>query len=159
VIILGLGLTEILRNIGGQIRIRSKIKVYPLQIFASCLLIFFILMWLWGFSKSIEVTWTLPVFLIQVLPAIAFALSAQILGLDFNSTRSAEQQYFGNCRAIYLILASIPLFGVITTTVLRGLYRLPEKRLQCSLSFVLLLRELWRRWVLLRNQPIIGQYL
>jgi hypothetical protein len=116
----GLGLTEILRNIGGQIRRRSKIKVYPLQIFASSLLILFILMWLWGFSKSLEVTWTLPVFLIQVLPTIAFALSAQILGLNFNSKRSAEQQYFENCSAIYLILASIPLSGVIYTTVTAG---------------------------------------
>jgi hypothetical protein len=117
VIILGLGLTEILRNLGGQIRRRSEIEVYPLQIFASCLLLFFILTLLWAFSLSLEVTWNFPLFLLKVMPTIALAMSAQLIGLDFNSTRSSEQQYFENCRPIYLILASVPLFEVITTTV------------------------------------------
>ena len=116
VIILGLGLTEILRNLGGQIRRRSEIEVYSLQIFASCLLLFFILTWLWSFSLSLEVTWNLPLFLLKVIPTIALAFSAQLIGLDFNSTRSPEQQYFENCRPIYLIFASVPLFEVITTT-------------------------------------------
>lgn len=117
VVILGLGLTEILRNLGGQIRRRSEIEVYPLQIVASCSLLFFILMFLWGFSAYIEVNWNLLLFLLKVIPSIALALSAQLIGLDFNSTRSSEQQYFENCRSTYLILASVPLFGVITTTV------------------------------------------
>ena len=62
-------------------------------------------------------TWNLLLFLLTVIPTIAVALSAQLIGLDFNSTRSSEQQYFENCRSIYLILASVPLFEVITTTV------------------------------------------
>lgn len=115
IIILGLGLTEILRNLGGQIRRSSKIEVYPLQIFASCLLLFFILTWLWDFSASVEVTWTFPLFLLTAIPTIALAMSADLIGLDFNSTKSSEQQYFEKCKPIYLILASVPLFSVITT--------------------------------------------
>jgi len=116
VIILGFGVTEILRNIGGQIRRRKEIEVYPLQIVVSCSLLFFILLWLWSFSQSIDVTWTLPIFLLQVLPTIALALSAQIIGMDFNSTKSSKQQYFDNCTATYLILAIVPLLSVFTTT-------------------------------------------
>ena len=117
VIILGFGLTDILRNLGGQIRRKSEIEVYPLQIFASCFLLFFILMWLWSFSGLLKVTWNLLLFLLMVIPTIAIALSAQLIGLDFNSTRSSKQQYSENCRSIYLILASAPIFQVIITTI------------------------------------------
>jgi hypothetical protein len=115
IIILGLGVTEILRNIANQIRSRTDIEVYPLQIAVSWSILLFILMWLWSFSQSIDVKWTLPVFLLQMLPPIALALSAQIVGLDFNSTKSSKQQYFDNCTAIYLILAIVPMVTVFTT--------------------------------------------
>ena len=115
IIILGLGVTEILRNIGNQIRRRTEIEVYPLQIFVSWSILLFILMWLWSFSQSIDVKWTLPVFLLQMLPPIALALSAQIVGLDFNSKKSSKEQYFDNCTAIYLILAIVPLVSVFIT--------------------------------------------
>ena len=116
-IILGLGVTEILRNIGSQIRRRTEIEVYPLQIAVSWSILLFILMWLWSFSESVDVRWTLPVFLLQMLPPIALALSAQIVCLDFNSKKTSKQQYFDNCAAIYLILAIVPLVTVLTTTI------------------------------------------
>jgi hypothetical protein len=116
VIILGFGVTEILSNIGGQIRRRKEIEVYPLQVFVSCSLLFFILLWLWSFSQSVDVTWTLPVFFLQVLPTIALALSAQMIGMDFNSTKSLKQQYFDNCTATYLFLAIVPLLSVFAST-------------------------------------------
>ena len=72
-------------------------------------------MWIWNFSQSINERWTLPVFFLQILPPIALALSAQIVGFDFNSKRSSKQQYFDNCTAIYLILAIVPLVAVFTT--------------------------------------------
>ena len=117
IIILGLGVTEILRNIGNQIRIRTEIEVYPLQIAVSWSILLFILMWIWNFSQSINVRWTLPVFFLQILPPTALALSAQIVGFDFNSKRSSKQQYFDNCAAIYLVLAIVPLVTVLTTTI------------------------------------------
>lgn len=116
-IILGLGVTEILRNIAGQIRRKSHIEVYPLQVFASLILLFFIIVWLWGFSGSSAVTWTFPVFILKVLPAIALALSAQIIVLDFDSSKSPKEQYFKNSRVVYLILASAPLYELIFTAV------------------------------------------
>ena len=89
--------------------------LYPLQIFVSCSILLFILMWLWNFSQSIDVRWTLPVFLLQMIAPIALALSAQIVGLDFSSKKSPEEQYFDNCTAIYLILAIVPSVAVFTT--------------------------------------------
>lgn len=115
IIILGLGVTEILRNIGSQIRRRTEIEIYPLQIAVSWSILLFILMWIWNFSQSIDVRWTLPVFFLQILPTIALALSAQIVGFDLDSKRSSKQQYFDNCTAIYLILAIVPLVAVFTT--------------------------------------------
>lgn len=115
VVILGLGLTEILRNLGGQVRRRSRIEVYPLQVFASGFLLFSILMWHWSFSQKLEVTWTLPIFILKVIPTIALALGAQVIGIDFDSSKSAKQQYFENCGLLYFILASAPIIAVFTT--------------------------------------------
>ena len=126
IVILGLGVTEILRNIGNQISRRAKLEIYPLQIFVSCSILLFILMWLWNFSQSIDVRWTLPVFLLQMIAPIALALSAQIVGLDFSSKKSPEEQYFDNCTAIYLILAIVPLVAVFTT--MTNLDYMPIKR-------------------------------
>jgi hypothetical protein len=95
VIILGFGMTEILRNISGQIRRRKEIEVYPLQIFVSCSLLFFILLWIWSFSQSVHVTWTLPVFFLQVLPTIALTLGQRDQGHEF--------QRAGNRRHVQMV--------------------------------------------------------
>jgi hypothetical protein len=112
-IILGLGITELLRNIGGQIRRRSQIQVYMLQIAASCLLVFVILRYLWSFWSTLEVSWNLPLFLLTVSPAIALALAAQVIGVHRDTDSSPQEQYFENCRATYLFWAAAPLFQVL----------------------------------------------
>jgi hypothetical protein len=116
VVILGLGLTVILANLGGQIRKRSSIQIYPLQIFACCFLLLTIVMWHWSFSRTQNVNWTLPLFILNVIPAVALALGAQVISIDINSSKSPQQQYFENCGYIYTILASVPVITVITET-------------------------------------------
>ena len=112
-IILGLGVTELLRNIGEQIRRRSEIQVYALQVASCCLLVLVILRYLWNFWSNLDVSWNLPLFLLIVSPTIALALSAQVLRVDCDSTMSIEEQYFGNCRATYLFWASAPLCAFV----------------------------------------------
>ena len=116
-IILGLGITAILRNIGEQIRRRSEIQMYSLQLASCCLLILVILRYLWTFWSTLEVSWNLPLFLLAVSSPIALALSAQVISVDCDSTMSPEHQYFENCRATYLFWASAPLFGVFFDAV------------------------------------------
>lgn len=88
-IILGLGLTDILRNLGEQFRNRSEIEVSWLQVGASCMLLLVILIYnLWGFWGALGVNWTLQLFLLQVAPAIALALSAQLIKVDLSSGKT-----------------------------------------------------------------------
>lgn len=112
---LGFGMTQILRDIGTQLRRRSDMSSYPLQVFASCSIFFFILMWIWGFSVYVDATWTLFSYLLLLMPATALALSAQLICLDPGSARSPRRQYENNCRPLYLIIAAVPLVGVIAS--------------------------------------------
>ena len=116
-IILGLGITAILRNIGEQIRRRSEIQLYSLQLASSCLLVLVILRYLWTFWSTLDVSWNLPLFLLVVSSPIALALAAHVISVDCDLTTSPEQQYFENCRATYLFWASAPLLGVFFDAV------------------------------------------
>lgn len=109
-IILGLGLTDILRNLGEQFRNRSDVQVAWLQIGASCLLLLIILIYLWSFWLASEVTWTLPLFMLQVASAIALALSAQFIKVDVSSAKALEAQYFDNAKVTFILWAMAPLF-------------------------------------------------
>lgn len=111
-IILGLGLTQIIRDIGLQIRKRSDIEIYPLQIAVSCLLFFSILMWIWGFSAFVDAAWTIYSYLLLLMPASGLALSTQVISLDLSSDETPEEQYFRNSRPLYLILSSVLILGV-----------------------------------------------
>ena len=111
-IILGLGLTDILRSLGEQFRRRREIDVSWLQIGASCLLLLVILIYLWSFWLAAEVTWTLPLFMMQAASAIALALSAQFIKVDLSSGKTLDAQYFDNRTATFVLWAMGPLFAV-----------------------------------------------
>lgn len=112
-IILGLGLTDILRNLGEQFRARREIEVAWLQIGASGLLLLIILIYLWSFWLASRVTWTLPLFMLQVASAIALALSAQFIKVDLSSAKALEAQYFDNARVTFILWATAPLFVLL----------------------------------------------
>jgi hypothetical protein len=110
-IILGLGLTDILRNIGEQVRRRHESQLSTVQLLASILLLQVILTYLWQFWAAAEVIWTLPLFLLQTAAAVALALCAQFIRVDTTSARSAEAQYWENCALIYASWAAAPLLS------------------------------------------------
>ena len=111
-IILGLGLTDVLRSLGEQFRHRHEIEVSSLQVGASCLLLVIIVIYLWNFWLASDVSWTLPLFLMQVASAIALALSAQFIRIDLSSGKTPEAQYFDNCTATFVSWAMAPLFAL-----------------------------------------------
>jgi hypothetical protein len=113
-IILGLGLTDILRNLGEQFRRRREIEVSWLQILASCLLLSVILVaYLWSFWTTSNVEWTLLLFVLQAGAAVSLALSAQFIKVDLSAPDSPTAQYFDNCRATYGVWAAAPVFGLL----------------------------------------------
>ena len=137
-VILGLGLTDLLRNIGEQYRHRNKINVYWLQIAASCVLLLVILMYLWNFWLASDVNWTLPLFVLQVTSAGALALSAQFIKVDCSSSKTAETQYFENRTATFVTWSLAPLFAgvfqAITAEVALAIPRIGVVMLLLSLA-------------------------
>lgn len=113
-IVLGLGLTDILRNLGEQFRRRREIEVCWLQVLASCLLLSVILVaYLWSFWTTSNVEWTLLLFLLQAGAAIGLALGAQFIRVDLSSSKSPTAQYFDNCLATYGVWAAAPVFALL----------------------------------------------
>ena len=126
-VILGLGLTDLLRNLGDQFRHRNKIEIYWLQLLASCLLLFVILMYLWNFWSASQVDWTLPLFILQVASAVALALSAQFIKVDWTSSKTAKAQYFNNRLATFVSWSLAPFFsGIFSVLTNDGIYFLPR---------------------------------
>ena len=125
-IILGLGITQTLQNIGEQIRRRSEIEIYPLHIAASCLLLLFTLVWLWLFWGTAEISWNLPMFLLQLIPAVFLALCAQVIRIDLDAENSPKEQYFENCKAAYLIWISALAVHFISSVILQNIVPLIE---------------------------------
>lgn len=120
-VILGLGLTDLLRNLGEQYRHRNEFEIYWIQILASCLLLLVILRYLWIFWAASDVTWTLPLFLLQAASAVALALSTQFIKVDWNSSQSAEAQYYDNRLATYASWCLAPaLAGVFVLVTGEG---------------------------------------
>ena len=114
VIILGLGLTDLLRNLGEQFRHRKEIDVCWLQILASWLLLSVILIVnLWSFWSTSGVDWTLLLFVLQAGSAVALALSAQFIKVDLSSSKPLADQYFDNSLATYSLWAASPIFTLL----------------------------------------------
>ena len=112
-IILGLGITDIVRNLGEQVRLRERLAIYPVQVLASTLLLLVTLIYLWFFWQAAEVRWTLPLFALQAAPAIALAMAAQLLRVDCSDARTPREQYHANARYAYLSWALAPTFGFL----------------------------------------------
>ena len=115
-IILGLGVTEILRGLGEQIRARHYLRLYPLHVVASCIILMAIMIGLWGLWFVKGVLWTFPQFLLQATPTIALALAAHVIRADCSvAADSLCEQYFRNSGPAFPLLASVPLLTIVIT--------------------------------------------
>ncbi len=115
-IILGLGVTEILRGLGEQIRARHYLRLYPLHVVASCIILMAIMIGLWGLWFVKGVQWTFPQFMLQAAPTIALALAAHVIRADCSiGADSLCEQYFRNSGPAFLLLASVPLLTIVIT--------------------------------------------
>jgi hypothetical protein len=119
-IIIGFGISEILRGWGQQIHNRHLNNSHTLQISCSALILFFSLVYLWSMWLIRDIVWTFPLFLLLAIPGYAVALAAYISSLDTSvDAPPILDQYFHNSRPIYGLLALFPL-SAMTSFLLTG---------------------------------------
>jgi hypothetical protein len=106
-------LTDILRNIGEQIRHRRTKALSAVQMLASVLLLQVILGYLWQFWGTVDVVWTLPLFMLQTAAAGSLALCAQLVRVETASAKTAEGQYWENSFVLFLFWAAAPLISAV----------------------------------------------
>jgi len=112
-IILGLGVTSILASLGDQIRLRHIKKLSLLHLFAQSLLLYTLLIWLWGFWAAREINWNITIFIFHALSPIFLALAAHMSRVEFNlDAETIENQYFRNAKTFYGFWALAAAIGI-----------------------------------------------
>jgi hypothetical protein len=112
-IIIGFGVSEILANWGQQIRARKRLPPFFLHITATALLLYLHLAFLWAGWANRGIEWTFPQYLLVAASACVLGLCAHIMKLDTTpGAPSPREQYFGNSRPAYTVLALYPLLVI-----------------------------------------------
>ncbi len=112
-IILGLGVTSILASLGDQIRLRHIQKLSPLHVCSQCLLLYSLLVWLWGFWATREINWSISIFIFHALSPVFLALAAHMSKIEISQNGEAAQtQYFRNRQVFYGFWALASLIGI-----------------------------------------------
>ena len=99
-IVVAFAVSDILSSWGDQIRLRHRVRHYPLHTAWSILLLFVMMQVWWSlWDLSEQPSWTFPSYLALVVPFLTLALMAYILtpGLD-ESDGGIKQHYFENAR-------------------------------------------------------------
>jgi hypothetical protein len=112
-IIIGFGVSEILADWGEQIRARKRLPPFYLHINATALLLYLHLGFLWAGWSNRGIKWTFPQYLLVAAPPCVLGLCAHIMKLDTTpGAPSPREQYFGNSRPAYTVLALFPLLVI-----------------------------------------------
>ena len=113
-IIVGFGISEILRGWGQQIRTRQTHNPHPLQIASSATILLLCLLYLWSTWLLRGIEWTLPIYLVTAMPALALALAANIARIDTSiDSPPVLEQYFQNSRPVYVLLTALPVSAIV----------------------------------------------
>ncbi|GJM14451.1 MAG: hypothetical protein DHS20C12_28540 [Pseudohongiella sp.] len=115
-LILGLGVTTVLASIGQQFRLRHIAALSAVQLSSQVLLLFSLLIWLWGFWAVKDIEWSFSLFLFHALPPMFLALAAHVSAIDCGiDCDVAELQYFRNQRPFYGFWATASFVGLLHT--------------------------------------------
>jgi hypothetical protein len=119
-LIIGFGITEILKGWGERVHHRNRSKSHVLQIASSSMILFFSLVYLWVMWLIRDIVWTFPLFLLIAIPGYAVALAAYINRVDCSADAPPIlDQYFHNSRPLYGML-TLFLLSLITLSLLTG---------------------------------------
>jgi hypothetical protein len=117
-IIIGLGLTELLRNVVRQIRARKTVKIFwPQTILVG--IMFFALMQIWWEIWGLHVVevWSFPVLLLMLAGPITLFCTSHLIFPTKIEGANLEKYYFLNSRLIW----GLASFTVIVSTLFRPL--------------------------------------
>jgi hypothetical protein len=113
-IIAGLGISDILAGWGEQIRARHRLSAYPLQLVLSFLLIYFGITFLWAFWTFRDIVWTFTLYISLATIPLIISLASRVVRVDTTpAAPSAREQYFQNARAVFMLMALLPLVLVL----------------------------------------------
>lgn len=119
-IIIGLGLTQILKNINALIKERRSVKFYWLSLYWAAGTFVLQIQWWWGIyrMKSLE-TWDFHFFMFLILNPISMYLaSGTVLPQVHQGMRTdLRSHYFENSRWFFLLCACNPLLDILRKVI------------------------------------------
>jgi hypothetical protein len=117
--VVAFGVSEILAGWGRQFLERDRVRPYPLQLFASFLLLILLLQSLWGYWNFRDVHWTFPRFLavlapLLVLSSVTFLITPSLRG---KAEVLVRDHYLGTRRVVFLLLAACVALGTVAEVI------------------------------------------
>jgi hypothetical protein len=113
-IISGLGISDILRGWGEQVRVRHRMSAYPLQLALSFFLMYFGITFLWSLWTFRDAEWTFLLYITGAIVPLLLSLASGIIRVDpAIGAPTAKDQYFQVARPIFLILSCIPILIIV----------------------------------------------
>lgn len=125
-IILGLGITRLLKGIGQQIEFRSQIESYwPSLLWAATLLLIHVQSWWSMFGLRFHAHWGFLTFLVVLLqPIVLYLLAALVLPSMIAGERvNLREHYFAQARWFFSLLSGLLVVSLAKSLMLDG--RLP----------------------------------
>jgi len=110
-IIVGLGVTELLRNVARQIQARNGIKFYWLHaVLAALVFVALLQQWWESWDQRAVETWTFPILILMLGGPIGLFILSHFLYPDDLEGTDFKAFYYENPRIIYLIAGATVLF-------------------------------------------------
>ncbi len=108
-IVLGFGISEILKGWGQQLRHRDEQAFSALQLVASAYVLSWSFRYLWIQWATRPETWNYAAYLLSAAPAVVLALAAQVVRFDPSiREHDASAQYERGRRPVCVLLALLP---------------------------------------------------
>lgn len=121
-IIVGLGITELLRNVAHQVQQRARIKPYWLHsILVVIVFIAFLQLWWEMWSLQSQETWSFPTLLLMLGGPVGLYIIAHLMFPDVIEGTDFKAIYFKDSQVIYTLSACVVILATLFRPVSFGL--------------------------------------
>jgi hypothetical protein len=113
-IIVGLGISDILKGWGEQIRVRHRMAAYPLQLALSLMLMIYGITYLWAMWTFRDIVWTFNLYAAMAVIPLAISLASRVARVDTSAgAPPARDQYFRNAKPVFILMALAPAMLIL----------------------------------------------
>jgi len=113
-IIVGLGISDILKGWGEQIRVRHRMAAYPLQVALSFILMIYGITYLWAMWTFRDTVWTFNLYAAMAVIPLAISLASRVARVDTSmGALPARDQYFQNAKPVFILMALAPAMLIL----------------------------------------------